>query len=168
MVACQAPVCGSFEVVRWIGAPCTRVMQAYSDRLLRSRWFRIPGQATAAAHELDFRSGGYERLEGETAVSGRPEGLHYLSRFIEICIDKQIALQYELAVDSQPRWASLVVISLEPSGHGTVLRHREQYALLHYAGEGAQDTAHLKGGVSLGLNGLAHAIDASIELPSAS
>ena len=164
MVACQAPVCGSFEVVRLIGAPYTRVMQAYSDRPLRSRWFRIPGQAAIQAHELDFRSGGYERLEGETAVSGRPERLHYLSRFIEICADNHIALQYEFAVYTQPRWASTVVIGLEASGHGTVLRHREQYALLHYSGDGAQDSAHLKGGVSLGLNGLAHAIDASIEL----
>lgn len=164
MVGCQAPVCGSFEVIRWIGAPPTRVMHGYSDRPLRSRWFRIPGKATAEAHELDFRPGGYERLDGETAVSGHPERLHYLSRFIEICLDKHIALQYEFAVDDQPRWASMVVISLEASGLGTVLRHREQYTLLHYSGDGAQDTAHLKGGVSLGLNGLAHAIDASIEL----
>ena len=164
MVACQAPICGSFEVVRWIGAPPTRVMQAYSDRPLRSRWFRIPGHAAAGAHELDFRSGGYERLEGETAVSGRPERLLYLSRFIEICDDRQIALQYEFAVDDEPRWASTVVISIEASGDGTVLSHREQYALLHYSGAGDQDAAHLKGGTSLGLNGLAHAIDASIEL----
>lgn len=71
------------------------------------------------------------------------------------------------AID-QPRWASTVVIRLEASGHGTVLRHREQYALLHYSEEGARDAAHLKGGVSLGLTGLAHAIDASIELPPAS
>ena len=109
MVGCQAPVCGSFEVVRLIGAPCTRVMQAYSDLPLRTRWFRIPRQ----------------------------------------------------------RWASMVVISLEAGGHGTVLRHREQYALLRYSEDGSQDTAHLKGGTSLGLNGLAHALDAFIELPPA-
>ena len=58
----------------------------------------------------------------------------------------------------------MVVISLEASGPGTVLRHREQYALLHYSEDGSDDAAHLKGGVSLGLTGLAHAIDVPIEL----
>jgi len=45
------------------------------------------------------------------------------------------------------------------SGDGTRLRHTEQYAYLAYAGDGAQNIAHLKGSLPLQLNGLAAALD---------
>jgi hypothetical protein len=48
-----------------------------------------------------------------------------------------------------------------PAGDGTRLRHTEQYACLAYAGDGAQDVAHLKGSLPLQLNGLAAALSAT-------
>ena len=56
------------------------------------------------------------------------------------------------------RWMSLVTIELLARDSGTRLRHTEQYAFLAYTGDGRHDTAHLKGGTGLQLNGLLAAL----------
>jgi hypothetical protein len=61
------------------------------------------------------------------------------------------------------RWASLVTVELTalPAGDGTRPRHAEQHAYLAYAGDGAQDIAHLRGSMNLRLNALAAALGAT-------
>jgi uncharacterized protein YndB with AHSA1/START domain len=64
-------------------------------------------------------------------------------------------LCYEVIVDDRRRWVSLVTVELARRDGGTRLTHTEQYALLAYAGDGAHDVGHLRGGTRLQFNGLA-------------
>jgi hypothetical protein len=88
------------------------------------------------------------------------EALSYRSTFWDVSAGSRIVFSYAVTVDGVRRWASLVTISLSalPGGEGTRLRHFEQYTYLAYAGDGAQDIAHLKGSMPLQLNALAVAL----------
>jgi uncharacterized protein YndB with AHSA1/START domain len=152
---------GSFTVERDLAAPPSRVFAAYADVSVRRRWFRMPGDPLRGSHELDFRVGGHEAAAGVFAPTGEAEeALEYRSTFWDVEPDARIVFGYSVTVDGVRRWASLVTVSLSalPAGEGTRLRHTEQYAYLAYAGDGAQDIAHLKGSMPLQLNALAAAL----------
>ena len=152
---------GSFTVERDLPAPPDRVFSAYADFAVRRRWCRMPGDPARASHELDFRVGGHEAATGVFAPTGEAEEkLEYRSAFWNLDPGTRIVFGYSVTVDDVRRWASLVTVELSalPAGDGTRLRHTEQYAYLAYAGDGAQDIAHLKGSMNLQLNGLAAAL----------
>jgi uncharacterized protein YndB with AHSA1/START domain len=152
---------GSFTVERDLAAPPSRVFAAYADVSVRRRWFRMPGDPLRGSHELDFRVGGHEAAAGVFAPTGEAEeALEYRSTFWDVEPGARIVFGYSVTVDGVRRWASLVTVSLSalPAGEGTRLRHTEQYAYLAYAGDGAQDIAHLKGSMPLQLNALAAAL----------
>jgi uncharacterized protein YndB with AHSA1/START domain len=152
---------GSFTVERDLAAPPSRVFAASADVSVRRRWFRMPGDPLRGSHELDFRVGGHEAAAGVFAPTGEAEeALEYRSTFWDVARDARIVFGYSVTVDGVRRWASLVTVSLSalPAGAGTRLRHTEQYAYLAYAGDGAQDIAHLKGSMPLQLNALAAAL----------
>jgi uncharacterized protein YndB with AHSA1/START domain len=160
----RATIHGSFTVERDLAASPDLVYAAYGDVTVRRRWFRMPGDPSRAFHELDFRVGGHEAASGVFAPTGEAEErLEYRSTFWDLKAGARIVFGYSFALDGVPRWASLVTVELSalPSGNGTRLRHTEQYAFLAYAGDGAQDVAHLKGSTNLQLNGLAAALDAT-------
>ena len=107
-----------------------------------------------------------------SGVALEQEALSYRSTFWDVSADSRIVFSYSVTVNGVRRWASLVTVSLSarpassarpgrPGGEGTRLRHTEQYAFLAYAGDGAQDVAHLKGSLPLQLNGLAAAFEAA-------
>jgi uncharacterized protein YndB with AHSA1/START domain len=155
---------GSFTVERDLPAPPDRVFSAYADFAARQRWFRMPGDPARASHELDFRVSGHEAASGVFAPTGAAEEtLEYRSVFSELEPGSRIVFSYVVTVDGVRRWASLVTVELSalPAGDGTRLRHTEQYAYLAYAGDGAQDIAHLKGSLPLQLNALAAALGAT-------
>ena len=155
---------GSFTVERDLAAPPDRVFSAYSDFAVRRRWFRMPGDPARGSHELDFRVGGHEAASGVFAPTGAAEEkLEYRAAFWDLEPGARIVFGYSVTVDDVRRWASLVTVGLAPlpSGDGTRLRHTEQYAYLAYAGDGAQDIAHLKGSLPLQLNALAAALGAT-------
>ena len=152
---------GSFAVERDLPAPPGRVYAAYGDFDVRRRWFRMPG---GVSHELDFRVGGHEVARGVFAPTGdAEERLEYRSTFWDVEEGSRIVFGYSFTLDGVRRWASLVTVELSglPGGPATRLRHTEQYAYLAYAGDGAQDVAHLKGSMNLQLNGLAAALSAT-------
>lgn len=162
----RAVLHGSFTVERDLAAPPGRVYSAYADFAVRRRWFRMPGDPLRGSHELDFRVGGHEAASGVFAPAGEAEeALSYRSTFWDLEPGARIVFSYSVTVDGVRRWASLVTVSLSalplPPGNGTRLRHTEQYAYLAYAGDGAHDVAHLKGGLPLQLNGLAAALNAA-------
>lgn len=146
---------GSFALPIDLTAPPARVYAAYAELDQRRRWFRIPSTPEQAHHELDFRVGGREIARGTFAPSGEEERLEYRATFCDIVPDERVVFAYQVTVNDVRRWASLVTIELAPRDGGTSLRHTEQYAFLAYTGEGAQDIAHLKGGIRLQFNGLA-------------
>jgi hypothetical protein len=124
----------------------------------------MPGDPARGHYELDFRVGGHEAASGVFAPTGEAEEkLEYRSAFWDLAPGTRIVFGYAVTVDDVRRWASLVTVELSapPAGDGTRLRHTEQYAYLAYAGDGAQDIAHLKGSMHLQLNGLAAALDAA-------
>jgi uncharacterized protein YndB with AHSA1/START domain len=154
-------------VERDLAAPPGRVYAAYGDFAVRRRWFRMPG---GVSHELDFRVGGHEAAAGVFAPTGdAEERLEYRSTFWDLEDGARIVLGYSFTLDAVRRWASLVTVELSelpgaaagPDATGTRLRHTEQYVYLAYAGNGAQDIAHLKGSTNLQLNGLAAALNAT-------
>jgi uncharacterized protein YndB with AHSA1/START domain len=168
----QAVLHGSFTLERDLAASPDRVFSGYADLSVRRRWFRMPGDPSRGSHELDFRIGGHEVVTGVFAPGGAAEeALSYRSTFWDLEPGARIVFSYSVTVDGVRRWASLVTVSLSalplptpaarPAGDGTRLRHTEQYACLAYAGDGAQDVAHLKGSLPLQLNGLAAALSAA-------
>ena len=157
----QAALCGSFTVERDLAASPDQVFAAYAEPGLRRRWLRVPGDATEARYELDFRPGGREMRRGRFApsgVAGTEELIEYRAVFWDIVPGARLVFSYELVLDGVRQWASLVTVELSAQGGGTLLRHTEQYAYLAHPGDGSQEIAHLQGSTSLQLNGLAAAL----------
>ncbi|WP_078894645.1 SRPBCC domain-containing protein [Streptomyces sp. NRRL S-1022] len=150
---------GSFTIDRDFTVPPAEVFRGFADPSLRRRWFRLPGRSGTARHELDFRVGGGETA-GNVFVSGdTEEHLAYRSRFLDIVPDTRILYVYEAEVDGTRRWVSLVTVELAGRPDGSRLTWTEQYTWLVPTGDGSQDTAHLRGGTRLLLNGLAATVD---------
>ena len=146
---------------------------AYADFALRRRWFRMPGDPARSRHELDFRLGGHEVRRGvfaPTGVAGAEEAdrvpLGVLGPRRRARGSSSGTL---VTVDGVRRWASLVTVSLSalPPGDARATRRGRgcgtpsSTSYLAYAGDGAQDIAHLKGSTGLQLNGLAAALNAA-------
>jgi uncharacterized protein YndB with AHSA1/START domain len=167
----QPALTGSFSVERSLAAAPDLVFAAYADPELRGRWLRVPGNRAGSHYEADFRPGGHEVRRGRfapTGIAGTEELIEYRSVFWDITAGSRLVFSYELVLDGVRRWVSLVTVELSalapgtPGGEaGTRLRHTEQFVLLAYAGDGAQDIAHLKGSTGLQLNGLAAALSAA-------
>jgi len=145
---------GTFVQVRQLPARPDRVFAAFGDLTLRRRWFRIPGPADGAHHELDFRVGGGELARGTFAPSGVPERIEYRSWFLDIVPHRRIVLCEELILDDVRRSLSLVTVELQSDDPGTRLQWTDQYALLALTGDGGDDAAHRRGSIQLLLNGL--------------
>ena len=147
----------TFELTRRFDASAQSVFAAFADTAIRRRWFRLPGSGATYQHE--FGVGGGETAHSTfTSMDSPPELLEYRSRYIDVVPDRRIVFAYESTVDRILRWTALVTVLLDPDGEGTVLRWTEQVAFLAITGDGGTDLAHLRGGTSLRLNGLAAAL----------
>jgi uncharacterized protein YndB with AHSA1/START domain len=140
-------------------APPARVFSAFAEPSLRTQWFRLPGRSKTASHELDFRVGGSERARNVFVSGDVEEFLEYRSQFLDIALDERIVYVYQAHVDGVCRWVSLVTIELTARDGGSRLDWTEQYAYLMLTGDGTQDTAHLRGGTRLLLNGLSVVVE---------
>lgn len=143
----------SFTWERLVAAPPHQIWSAYADIELRHRWYRVPG-SRPQTHELDLRVGGRERLSGSFAPSGEVEQLDYEAVFLDVVPQQRHVAATTFALNGEPRWTSLVTVTLAEDGEGTRLTHTEQYALLRYDGDGEQDRRHLRGSIGLALNAL--------------
>lgn len=145
---------GSFEVSIVLPAAPEQVFAAYAELELRRGWFRVPGAAKDARHELDFRVGGHEILEGSFAPMPlvEPEKIAYRSVFLEILPSRRIVLAYTVDVGAA-RSASLATLEFYTDPAGTLLRHTEQYVLLT-GDEDGNKAAHLRGSTRLQFNAL--------------
>jgi uncharacterized protein YndB with AHSA1/START domain len=168
MATSQAALSGSFTVERDLAVSPDQVFAAYAEPGLRRRWLRIPGDATDARYELDFRPGGRELRRGRfapTGVAGTEELIEYHAVFWDIVPGARLVFSYELVLDGVRQWVSLVTVELSARAGGTRLRHTEQYVYLAHSGDGSQEMAHLKGSTSLQLNGLAAALSKPSPVP---
>jgi uncharacterized protein YndB with AHSA1/START domain len=156
----RRPLHGSFTLTFEFDAPVGRVFSAFSDLTQRRRWFRIPGNAPDARHELDFRVGGYEVAQGAFAAAGVTEHIEVRAQFLDIVDQRRIVYVHELLLDGQRRLVSLVTIEVRQHASGTQLTYTEQYVFLLLTGDGSDDVAERKGGTRLLMNGLATALRA--------
>lgn len=143
----------TFTILRHLDVPPDEVWTAFADTEIRRRWFRLPG--SAASYEYDFRVGGGDTARSTfTALDSVPERLEYRSRYIDIAGSHRIVYGYEVVVDGELRWTSLVTVQLGAETDGTGLEWTEQVTFLRYTGDGSVDLAHLRGASMLRLNGL--------------
>ncbi|MEU6592563.1 SRPBCC domain-containing protein [Streptomyces sp. NPDC046881] len=150
---------GSFTIGLDFTVPPAEVFRGFADPSLRRRWFRLPGRSATARHELDFRVGGEETARNVFVSGDTEEHLAYRSRFLDIVPDTRILYVYQAEVDGIRRWVSLVTVELADRPAGSHLTWTEQYTWLVPTGDGTQDTAHLRGGTRLLLNGLTATVD---------
>jgi uncharacterized protein YndB with AHSA1/START domain len=142
---------------RRLDRPRASVFAAFADDATRRRWIRMPGHDATYRH--DFRVGG-----GEDAAStfvfpdGRTERLANRLRYLDIVPDERVVMVSESIVDDVLRWAALTTVELADDDGDSILSWTEQAAFTTYSGTGDDDLAHLRGGISLRLNGLAAAL----------
>jgi uncharacterized protein YndB with AHSA1/START domain len=148
----------SFTHTRRFDAPPSEVFALFADEQRWRRWFRMPGSNATYSH--DFRVGGTDRAAAEFRMpDGRVESLENLATYFAIDTDRRISYAYVAIVDGIPRWSSLVTVELDAVAAGTELSWTEQIAVLHPSdGTGAQDLAHLRGGLPLRFNAMASAL----------
>lgn len=143
----------TFTILRHLDVPPDEVFTAFADTAIWRRWFRLPGRA--ASYEHDFRVGGGETARSTfTALDSAPEQLEYRSRYIDIARTHRTVYGYDVVVDGELRWTSLVTVQLGAEADGTGLEWTEQVTFLRYTGDGSVDLAHLRGASVLRLNGL--------------
>ncbi len=154
---------GAFTLPVELAAPPGRVWPFFSELEPRRTWVRMPGPSGTATHELDFRTGGFERLANVFVSGDSREDLENRSTFSDIVPEERIVFSYEAFVGGILRWVALVTVGLTPSGDGTrtLLNWTEQYSFVRLSTpDGADDVKHLIGGTRLRLNGLVLAVTA--------
>ncbi|WP_083974129.1 SRPBCC domain-containing protein [Kitasatospora mediocidica] len=150
---------GSFTLRVDFSASPEQVFAAFAEPSLRTRWFRLPGSSKHATHALDFRVGGSEVATNLFVSGDVEERVEYRSRFHDIVPGERIVYAYEGHVDGLRHWVSLVTVELAAQAGGSRLDWTEQYTYLVVSDDGSQETAHLRGGTRLLLNGLSAVVD---------
>ena len=86
----------TFVIERTYNVPIAETFRAWSDPLLKARWFAGSAEALGAGYELDFRVGGREVNSG-----GPPGGPVYMyeSEYRDIIPEQRIVYTYEMFAD---------------------------------------------------------------------
>ncbi|GAB4007530.1 hypothetical protein GCM10029992_61520 [Glycomyces albus] len=100
---------GTATISRDLAHPPARVFAAFAEPGRRDSWFRMPGQNR---RELDFRVGGSESADAVTEVSGAVERLEWRSHIFDVAADRRIVFAYEIVVNGERRYVSLVTVEL--------------------------------------------------------
>jgi uncharacterized protein YndB with AHSA1/START domain len=129
----------TFVIERTFSAPPPTVFAAWSSQQAKARWFVGPDEWVSAAHELDFRVGGRERVAG-----GEPGGdVHtFEATYHDIVPDQRIISTYDMYVGDQRISVSLAAVELEPAGTGTRLTYTEHGAFFNEGTDGAASREH--------------------------
>jgi uncharacterized protein YndB with AHSA1/START domain len=152
----------SQEVV--VAAPVSLVWSAYAELELRDRWFRLPGERSSRAHELDFRVGGEEITRSTFTNVDHTEELELRSRFLALVPEQRITISSTFTLDGVLRIASVATTELETSDGGTLVRYTEQYQCFGLVGDGSgdQERGEREGGTRFMLRGLSIALDQAL------
>jgi uncharacterized protein YndB with AHSA1/START domain len=120
---------GSFTIERTYPATPQRVFAAWASQAAKDRWFGSGDDFLASVdrHDLDFRVGGLEHLDGKV-----PDGrvFEYEAVYQDIVEDERIIASYGVRVDGRRISVSLLTVELSPVDGGTRLRTTEQGAFL--------------------------------------
>jgi len=154
---------GSFTLEVVVAAPIDAVWQTIARGELRGRWLRLPGRPGPQT-PVDLLPGATETLSAQATIGDVIETLERTTQVVDVAPGRRAVLVYRAVVNDQPRWASLVTLSLDtlsldsppgPDDHpdSTRLTWTEQYTFL--VPSGADEVAHLRGGTRLMLTALA-------------
>jgi uncharacterized protein YndB with AHSA1/START domain len=117
----------TFVIKRLFRYEPNHVFNAWADPEAKANWFVGPTGWKVRLRELDFRVGGYERLEG-----GRPDGTisRFHARYHQIVRNERIVYVYDMYSGETQTSVSLVTIELEPCKEGTQVVITEQGVFL--------------------------------------
>jgi uncharacterized protein YndB with AHSA1/START domain len=144
----------TFVIERTYNVPITQVFRAWSDPMLKARWFAGSGDALGAGYELDFRVGGREINRG-----GPPDGpvYTYESQFHDIVPEQRIVYTYEMSADDNRLSVSVATVQFHSHDATTHLVLTEQGVFL----DGHDTSAQREEGTRFLLDSLAHFLHAS-------
>jgi uncharacterized protein YndB with AHSA1/START domain len=143
----------TFVIERTYDVPVDQVFRAWSDPLLKARWFAGSTDALGAGYELDFRVGGHEVNRG-----GPPGGLVYTydSEFRDIVPNVRIVYTYEMFAGDDRISVSVATAEFHDIDGSTKLILTEQGVFLDGHDSSAQreqGTGHLLGSLAAVLTG---------------
>jgi uncharacterized protein YndB with AHSA1/START domain len=117
----------TFVIERTYDVPIAQTFRAWSDPLLKARWFAGSADALGAGYELDFRVGGREVNRG-----GPPGGPLYIyeSEFRDIVPEQRIVYTYEMHADEARISVSVATVEFRSKGATTQLILTEQGVFL--------------------------------------
>jgi uncharacterized protein YndB with AHSA1/START domain len=117
----------TFVIERTYDIPITQVFRAWSDPMLKARWFAGSAEALGASYELDFRVGGREVNRG-----GPPGGpvYTYESQFHDIVPEQRIVYTYEMFANDNRLSVSVATVQFHNHDATTKLVLTEQGVFL--------------------------------------
>ena len=117
----------TFVIERTYSAPVAQTFRAWTDPLLKARWFAGSPEALGATYELDFRVGGREVNRG-----GPPGGpvYTYEAEFRDIVPEQRIVYTYEMHADDARISVSVATILFSSHDATTQLVITEQGVFL--------------------------------------
>ncbi|HVZ13524.1 MAG TPA: SRPBCC family protein [Bauldia sp.] len=105
-----------------------RVFRAFSDPVLKAKWFGGNGDNwMEVAKSMDFRIGGREISNGKFRNGPKIE---FEATYWDIVPDERIVYSYWMVMDGKSISVSLATIELKPENGGTRLKLTEQGAYL--------------------------------------
>src|SRR3984957_5730878 len=117
----------TFVLERTYDVAVADVFRAWSDPVLKARWFAGSAEALDAGYELDFRVGGREFNR-----AGPPGGpvYTYESQFRDIVSEQRIVYTYEMHADENRISVSVATVEFHSQGARTRLVVTEQGVFL--------------------------------------
>jgi len=113
----------TFSIEKRYPASQAKVFKAFAETDAKRRWF-VEGEGwTVYSYEADFRPGGWER--SRFAFRDGPE-MGNDTLYHEIVEGRRMVFSYSMTFQGKVFSASLVTLTLEPAGAGTLLTYTEQ------------------------------------------
>ncbi len=127
----QPVVHRTFSIERTYAAPPVRVFAAFSDPVLKRRWFMDEKGFTSEEYSADFRVGGCEksRFTFTGSPAGAPPAGSKIGNdtvYLDIVPNRRIVFAYAMLVGDYRMSASLATVELFPADGGTRLLFTEQ------------------------------------------
>jgi uncharacterized protein YndB with AHSA1/START domain len=117
----------TFVIERTYDHPVELVFRAWTDPMLKARWFAGSVEALDAEYRLDFRVGGLEVNKG-----GPPGGAVYTyeAQFRDVVPEERIVYTYEMFADEDRISVSLTTVQFFNQGSTTHVTLTEQGVFL--------------------------------------